>query len=230
MDKKKPLYFKYLFILNSGTKLSFNIELDPYSLRYIPKEEPETAPWTKLEHHQCKDCPLKRETHPECPLAINLSSVIPVFSDLQSFERANIIVETAERTYTKNTTLQNGLSSMLGIFMVTSDCPVMSVLRPMVRFHLPFASVEETIFRSASTYLLKQYFKNKRDNTADWDLSQLNDEYKRIQDVNIGMSKRMRSIASKDANLNALVILDVFAKEMPFSIEKGMKDLEYLFS
>ena len=219
MNKKKQIHFRYLFILNSGTKFSFEIELDPQTLRYIPEEEPETAPWTKLDHYQCTNCPLKKESHPECPLALNLSSVIPLFSDLQSFDFANVIVETAERTYSKNTTLQNGLSSMLGIFMVTSDCPVMSVLRPMVRFHLPFASVEETIFRSASTYLLKQYFKKKKENSADWDLSKLNQDYQRIQEVNIGMAKRMRSIVSKDANLNALVILDVLAKEMPFSIE-----------
>ena len=33
----------------------------------------------------------------------------------------------------------------------------MESLKPMVRFHLPFATVEETVFRSVSTYLLSQY-------------------------------------------------------------------------
>ncbi len=43
------------------------------------------------------------------------------------------------------------------------------------------------------------------------------------------MASRMRSVVDKDANLNALVVLDVFAKELPFSIKKSLEDLEYLF-
>ena len=48
--------------------------------------------------------------------------------------------------------------SLIGIYMVTSGCPIMDKLRPMARFHLPFASTEETIYRAISTYLLGQYF------------------------------------------------------------------------
>ena len=37
--------------------------------------------------------------------------------------------------------------------MALSGCPVLEQLKPMARFHLPFASVEETIYRAASMYL-----------------------------------------------------------------------------
>ena len=113
--------------------------------------------------------------------------------------------------------------------MVTSDCPNMISLRPMVRFHLPFATIEETVFRSVSTYLLGQYFKHKNGEEADWDLDGLLENYETIQKVNYGMASRMRSAVDKDANLNALVVLDVFAKELPFSIQKSLEMLEYLF-
>lgn len=227
---KNTLSYKYLFIFNDGQRYAINIDLDSKTLRYLPNESDlKPSSWTKLDHYKCHNCPLNSEEVPECPLALNLSSVVPKFSDLLSYDKVHIIVESQDRTYTKETTLQNALSALLGIYMVTSDCPNMSSLRPMVRFHLPFASMEETTFRSASTYLLGQYFKYKNGEEADWDLNGLIENYKKVQPVNTGMAQRMRSIVDKDANLNALVVLDVFAKELPYSIEKSLESLEYLF-
>ena len=94
---------------------------------------------------------------------------------------------------------------------------------------LPFATVEETIFRAASTYLLGQYFRSKKGLPADWTLSSLTQVYEEVQKVNMAMAERLRSIPAKDANINALIVLDVFAKEMPMNIEMSLKPLEYLF-
>ena len=230
MEEKKSIYINYYFIFDNGHKSTFEINLDRETLDYLPSNKLKSFSWTKLDHFQCRNCPLKKEDSPECPLALNLTEVIAEFSNLQSFENVHVIVETRERNYSKNTTVQNALSAMLGIFMVTSDCPVMLPLRPMVRFHLPFASVEETIYRSVSTYLLGQFFKYKNGEEADWNLNHLTQDYEDIQMVNSGMAQRMRSVVDKDANLNALVVLDVFAKELPFSIEKSLQNLEYLFT
>lgn len=216
-------------MFTDGQKETFEITLDQKTLKFIPKEELEPAPWTKLEENQCKNCPLNKEDYPDCPLALNLSNVVPRFSSLHSYDNVHVMIETKERTYSKNTSLQQALSAMLGIFMVTSDCPIMSSLKPMVRFHLPFASVEETVFRSVATYLLGQYFKYKNGEEADWNLKNLMGNYSDIQLLNQGMATRMRAVVDKDANLNALVVLDVFAKELPFSIQKSLENLEYLF-
>lgn len=229
MAEQKQIYYKYFFLFQDGRKGTFEIYLDAKTLKFIPQKALKPSPWTKLTHHQCQNCPLNAEDHPECPLALNLAGIMQTFSGSHSFDNVHVMVETKDRTYSKNTTLQNALSAMLGIYMVTSDCPVMSSLKPMVRFHLPFASVEETIFRSVTTYLLGQYFKHKSGEKADWDLENLMNNYKKIQMVNMGLSQRMRSIVDKDANLNALVVLDVFAKELPYSIEKSLKELKYLF-
>ncbi len=229
MSESETIYYKYLFLFDNGHKESFNITLHKKTLKYIPAKSLQPSAWTKLEHEQCQNCPLNNEDYPDCPLALNLTDVVPKFSSLYSHDNVNVMIETEERTYSKNTSLQQALGAMMGIYMVTSDCPVMSSLRPMVRFHLPFASVEETVFRSVSTYLLRQFFKYKNGEEADWNLKYLMGNYEKIQLLNHGMAARMRSVVDKDANLNALVVLDVFAKELPFSIKKSLEDLEYLF-
>ncbi len=61
----------------------------------------------------------------------------------------------------------------MGIYMVTSGCPVMGKLKPMVKFHLPFASGEETSYRMVTMYLLAQFFKYKNGKEPDWDLKNL---------------------------------------------------------
>ena len=43
------------------------------------------------------------------------------------------------------------------------------------------------------------------------------------------MAARLRSASSKDANVNALIILDIFAKEMPEKIDDSLKMLKYLY-
>jgi Domain of unknown function (DUF6901) len=229
MSENNSICYKYFFIFNDGQKQSFEINLNKRTLKYIPSKKLQPAAWTKLEHSQCTNCPLSKDEYPDCPLALNLADVVPKFSSLHSYDDVHVMIETKERTYSQNTSLQRALSAMLGIFMVTSDCPIMASLKPMVRFHLPFASVEETVFRSVSTYLLSQYFKFKNGEHADWNLDSLMDNYKDIQLLNQGMATRMRSVVNKDANLNALVVLDVFAKELPFSIQKSLESLEYLF-
>jgi hypothetical protein len=114
--------------------------------------------------------------------------------------------------------------------MVTSGCPIFEKLKPMVRFHLPFASIEETKYRAISMYLLAQYFLYQQGSQPDWDLKKLAEAYENIRVVNESFCKRLRTIEGKDANLNAVVVLDIFADSVNFSIDSRMvDDLDYLF-
>ena len=99
----------------------------------------------------------------------------------------------------------------------------------VVRFHLPFATVKETVFRSASTYLLDQYFLKKQGKQADLGLVELANFYKGIQMVNRGMWERLHGVVGKDAVNNAVICLDMFAKELPYAIEDSLEELEGLF-
>lgn len=222
-------YINYHFVFEDKTEAHFPIQLHLSNLEYFAQNNRQHPFWTKLGFNQCDCCQLKSENYSHCPIAINLEDIISTFKNRRSFENVLLRVETPERTYEKEIPLQHGLGSLLGIIMVTSGCPTMSVLKPMVRFHLPFATIEETIFRSVSCYLLGQYFRLKKGKEPDWNLDRLAKAYQDIQMINVGMTDRLRSISEEDANANAVVVLDVFAKALPSSIFLDVKELEYLF-
>ncbi len=60
-------------------------------------------------------------------------------------------------------------------------------------------------------------------------MNDLSKAYESIQDVNIGMANRLRSISQKDAGVNAVIVLDVFAKELPFTILSGLEKIAHLY-
>jgi hypothetical protein len=164
-----------------------------------------------------------------CPVAVNLVPLVQEFTDSISFEKATVTVKSTERTYVKETTVQKALSSLLGMLMVTSDCPVMDKLRPMARFHLPFATAFETMYRAISMYLTAQQLAKRKGKDPDWDLKGLVKIYREISTVNKGISKRLSAASTKDANVNAVVILHSLGDAVPFFIESGLDDLEVFF-
>jgi len=230
MEHKDNVYFEYIFKFTDSDPIHFKIRLNGKTLDYIPDNPVRTAKWALLENEKCSNCPLNPAQSLYCPIALNLVSILHHFTERISYEKLDVAVKSEERTYSAYTTLQRGLSSMLGIYMVSSGCPIMAKLKPMVRYHLPFASVEETVFRSASTYLLGQYFRHKQGLPADLDLSGLMKIYEEVQEVNMGMADRLRSVPAKDANINALIVLDVFAKELPQNIGQSLESLIYIFN
>jgi hypothetical protein len=119
---------------------------------------------------------------------------------------------------------------MMGLVIATSGCPHAAFFRPMARFHLPLASKEETIFRATSMYLLAQYFLKKAGRAADFDLAGLIKIYDNMQIINNSIVERLRAATTTDSSVNAIVILDNYAKSLPFAIEKSLEDIRYLFS
>ncbi len=223
------LYFNYHFKFRDGNDVLFEIRLDPDSLTYIPSSQPKGDEWTRLDNYKCSICSLDELTHDHCPVALSIEDLIITFRDKFSYEEALIRVDTKERTYIKDTTLQKGLSSILGILMVSSGCPVLDKLRPMVRFHLPLATVPETIFRTTGTYLLGQFFLKQENREYDFSFKGLQKIYQDINQVNRAMAERIRAMAGKDAAINALILLDIFASEIPLSIEEQMKEIRSIF-
>ena len=137
---------------------------------------------------------------------------------------------TDQREYIKHTTVQQALSSLLGIYMVTSGCPIMDKLRPMVRFHLPFATREETMYRVLAMYLMAQYFRQRNGREPDWEMENLVHMYEDVTVVNKSFVDRLNQIATDDANANALIILDCFANYIVMSVDEGtLADIEVLF-
>lgn len=227
---KKVVAFRYKFTLSNGVEKEFTVRLDSDSLSAIPTEKKSYPEWTELKFHQCPTCPLSKEQHKFCPIAVNIVDVVEFFRDSISYDEADILVETEARGYVKHTALQDGISSIIGIYMVTSGCPIMDKLRPMVRTHLPFATVEETMYRVISMYLLAQYFLSKRGKNPDWGLEKLVNIYNDIQMVNKHFRERLSATKVNDASVNALVNLNCFADLTAFAIEENRLDeIELLF-
>ena len=209
---------------------TFTIGLDAKTLMNVAPAPVPPPPWAKLSFQKCPNCPLREDDSPSCPAALGLSDVVTSFADIFSYERVSARVTVPERVYEQSdVSVQEALSSLLGVYMVTSGCPVLSKLRPMVRFHLPFATELETIARATSMYLLGQYLVAQDGGTPDWSLTQLSETYGAASIVNRAFAGRLRAAAPKDANVNALIRLDSVARSVPDLIESQMDELRFLF-
>lgn len=222
-------HFKYTF--NTGTVKEFLLQLDRHTLNLAQPEKASYPEWTALQFFQCPNCCLNPAQNRCCPSAVSLLEIIQAFKDSVSYEEVDVTISTKARDYIKRTTLQKGLSSLLGLCMATSGCPTMQKFKPMARFHLPFATNEETMYRVISMHLLAQYFLSKRGKTPDWDLKKLVHMYEEVKTLNRSFSERLANISTKDASLNALAILDWFAESVTFSLNREILDeIEELFT
>ncbi len=228
MDNVLTIHYHFLF--EKDRSKEFTVDLNKKDLSFISRKKNEPPLWAKLGVNQCTNCTLKPDKKAYCPVAANMAHVVETFMDFFSYEDVTVHVTTDERTYTKATTLQVGLSSLIGIIMVTSGCPVLEKLKPMVRYHLPFATMEETVFRMVSMYLIGQYFKKMDGRLADWDLGEMKRVYEEVSRVNRDFAERLSVAANKDANVNALVNLDCFASAIPMTAEDMLNEIRPYFS
>ncbi len=220
---------QYCFTMTDGSREIFDINIDARSLNMLV-DIPDNPPfWTEIGYYQCPKCPFTKNVRSLCPLSINLVDVVKRFGRIISFEKLHVDVLTSERTYSKDTTAHEGLSSLMGLIIACSECPFTDFFKPMARFHLPFAGYEETIFRAISTYLLSMYFKNSKNELDDDEMTGLSEIYQSIEELNLSVSKRLRAASQKDSTVNALIHLDVFAKFMSFPVEDNLKRIGYLF-
>jgi hypothetical protein len=219
----------YEFRFDDGKNKIFKIFLDPETILIIRPDAKNKPDWARLEYKKCKCCTLNEKDNPFCPIAVNISELTHEFSHSPSFDKCIVRCTTPERTYVKKASIQEGLFSIFGIIMATSNCPVMNFFRPMARFHLPFATIQETVFRSTSIYLLGQYFEYKRGKIPDLDLKNLDKHYEKVQAVNEGILKRTYIATHKDADKNAIIILNALAQMLTMEIGDSLNSLEYLF-
>jgi hypothetical protein len=224
------IIIEYRFRFEKGPDKLFVVRLRRRDLRLVLHPAAYHPSWTRLEHCQCPHCPLRPAEELHCPAATGLAELMDAFKDCLSTEPAEITVAVEARDYRKRAPVQYGLSALMGLLMATSGCPITEKLRPMVHVHLPFASMEETMYRMVSMYLLGQYFRYQNGQEPDWDMANLVKIFEDVAEVNQAFSRRLVSINPKDASLNALANLDCFAMVTAFSITKDqLSDLEPLF-
>lgn len=220
---------QYCFTLTDGSQEIFNLRFNAETLALKHNTPKKLPAWTKLDFHQCANCPLDIEHYPHCPIAANLVNIVTRFHDLASHEEIHVDVITEERLISQDTTVQNGISSLMGLVMASSGCPHTAFFRPMARFHLALASEEETVYRAISMYLLAQYFLKKEEKNMDLTLDGLTKIYRNIHIVNTSIVERLRAARENDPALNAIVLLDMYALFLPHVVGKSLEEIRYLF-
>jgi hypothetical protein len=224
-----PLRYTYTFAWDDGTVRVFALELDPDTLAARLEPSGALPEWTALSYRQCPNCPLEESRHPHCPIAVSLVPVVEAFGDRVSIEEVDVRVEALGREYRRRGALQQGVSGLIGILNVTSGCPVMDKLRPMVETHLPFATPRENFYRLISMYLTAQFFQARRGGTPDWRLERLLPMLRACQITNSSVALRLKSIGIRDAALNALWILNAMGELAGLSLERDLDVWQRIF-
>ncbi|MGD2112840.1 MAG: hypothetical protein PVI50_05600 [Gammaproteobacteria bacterium] len=212
-----------------GHAQQYLIRLDRESARLLNPPPASPPGWTRLQVCQCTNCPLAIQTHPHCPLAVQVAQVVDDWASAFSFQEVEYSVTLDERRFTGTTEARKILGSLLGLIMATSDCPRMSFLRPLARFHLPLASPEETAFRALSAYLLERYFSGGETESTDT-FAGFIERYQEIQTVNEGLAARFRQASREDAVIDAMLGLDLLAHRVPFFARETVESLRPLFA
>jgi hypothetical protein len=230
MENEVSTYcIEYEFCFDDQNRKIFKIELDAKTISIIHPQPKDFPGWAALDNEQCECCPLTLDDTPHCPIAINMAELVEEFKSSFSYDTCLVYCKTPERIYQKKTSVQEGLFSIMGIIMATSNCPVMNLFKPMARFHLPFSTIQETMVRSASMYLLRQYFVHKQGKSPDLDMKKLDEHYENVQKVNKGILARIGSVAQKDADKNAIIILNSLAQLFNVEIDDNLTSVYYLF-
>ena len=129
----------------------------------------------------------------------------------------------------KQTVVQEGLSSILGLLFAVSGCPILDFFRPLARFHLPFSTVDESIFRIAAVYFLRQYFTKVNHDSKTLSLAGMTIHYGNVRLVNQSLLERIRDLSSTDADKNAIVTLSSLAQILEDEIDSDLTSLKHLF-
>jgi hypothetical protein len=230
----EPLRIRYRFDLPDGSQSTLDFSFDAASFRLMNPPPADPPFWTELKFNRCANCPLNEADHPHCPAALQMAAALEPLKALVSFDTVGVTVQQAERTVYAETSAQQAMSSVLGLIMATAGCPWTDHLRPMARFHLPFANEAETVYRSVSMYLLSRELRAGPGAAAGAAggrarFAALETLYQNLHLVNRDMSRRLGAATNTDPARNAIALLDSFTTLLPAALERSLDELEPLF-
>lgn len=224
---EKEMAIEYTFTMDDGKVLNYKIDFN----RPRSKNADKTCYpyWTELEFQQCGNCPLSNAEYSHCPVAIDAQEIVLGFREILSCSVADVYVKAPERDYFKRCDAQTGLRGLIGLVMATSTCPILAKMRGLAYYHLPFASIDEIVFRSTSSYLLTQYFVYRAGGEPDLALSGLKKHYEAMQVLNYDFLQRIRAASEADSNLDVLATLFSISSLLADGLEQHLDKLKPLF-
>jgi hypothetical protein len=218
---------RYRFDLPDGSQRTFEFEFRAGDFLMINPPAADPPFWTELAFCKCANCPLQEADHARCPPALQMADAVDKLKALVSFDTVAVTVGQEERTVRAEISAQQAMSSVLGLIMATAGCPWMDRLRPMARFHQPFASEAETVYRSVTMYLLAREL-NPADDLAGF--AALERLYENLHVVNRDMSRRLGAATRTDPAQNAIALLDSYTTLLPAAIAGSLAELKPLFA
>ncbi len=229
MEDDKHYTIEYQLKLEDGSVTSYEVDIDKDTMisRVPPMDViPE---WVRLDLTKPHQGPLKASDC--CPIALRLVEPIQKFNGLLSHTRAVTTVVTPERSYVKECDVQDALRSLFGLIMATSGSPLMQPFKYMARYHLPFSTLEETIYRITSTYLMGQLLDGMGRKPIAADLKDIENLYNTMRSLNQDMAARLKEAVKwgGDGTVNAIVILNTYSSLIPIIIHEELEKLRPLF-
>ena len=222
----RPLRIRYRFDLPDGSQKRLDLTFNAADFRLANAAPADPPFWTELKFCQCANCPLNTAEHPHCPAALHMAPAVESLKALVSFDTVGVTVIQAERTIHAEISAQQAMSSVLGLVMATSGCPWTDRLRPMARFHLPFASEAETVYRSVCMFLLARELVGAGGASGFAALEKL---YENLHVVNRDMSRRLGAATRTDPARNAIALLDSYTTLLPAALASSLEELKPLF-
>ena len=222
----RPLRIRYRFDLPDGSQKLLDLKFNAADFRLANAAPADPPFWTELKFCQCANCPLSTADHPHCPAALHMAPAVESLKALVSFDTVGVTVIQAERTIHAEISAQQAMSSVLGLIMATSGCPWTDRLRPMARFHLPFASEAETVYRSVCMFLLARELVGAGGASGFAALEKL---YENLHVVNRDMSRRLGAATRTDPARNAIALLDSYTTLLPAALASSLEELKPLF-
>lgn len=219
---------KYTFDFDETNRLVFDV--DEHSDTSVENPEDDVPDWISLDRSRCERCSLPAGSRKACPAALSIRPVVEALEKRLSYEKVEMTVERDEVTLKASISIQQAARSLIGLVLPLSACPVMMKLRPMARLHLPLGKRNQTAFRFLGMYLIAQYIKKREGYEPDWTLQGLLELLGDIHMVNLRLTERIRTFSTRDATVNALVVLDFFANNVEWSIDDSLEELRPLFS
>lgn len=220
------IHYKFKFL--DKKEHSFHLHFDSKHFDLVNFLHDEKPSWTKLGFNKCPHCPLSEKDHTHCPAAVNMVTLVEMFKKHKPDEEVCVYVDTPEKSIVKQTNLKEGATSLMGLLIGTSDCPHTYFFRPMARYHLPFATEEETAWRAVSAYTLFDFFRN-RETPEKFDLEKLGRFYRDIQVLNGYLISRLKEGIKETVVYEGLKLLDVYAKSITPVLEKDLERIRSLF-
>jgi len=208
-------------------QFDFRIHSETYEL--LEDKESNAPEWAKLEHHKCSHCPLNKEEHPYCPLALHLNDVVDRLHDTTSIDQVEMELATGNRRVIESTTMQNAVGSMLEIIYPASGCPKTRLMRPQARFYVPAGSEAENVYRITGMYLLAQYFRQKTNKSGSFDFEELIEFYSDLNILNKSIAGRLKGTTQSDSVKNAITLMDMYSTLIPLMLEDELVELRDLF-